>query len=740
MERFVIRTKLQRSSSESCNDNSDDSGTPSAKRSCNCQTTGDNDSTASSSTATDASSRMKSYKSKLRYNPEWRVKWSWIEYDDTGEGMLCSLCKRFGKPPTQAHGAWVTRPICNWVKATELLAKHEKSDWHRASVEASAMAEMAKKQGDIIEQMRSASEEEKRKNRALIMKLIRSLYFLVKHRIPHTTTFQDLITLQIENGNEQLKVHLNSCPSNASYLSKVTTAELLRSISDHIEEKLLCRLKESQYFSILADESTDIASKEELSICGRWLEMGKPVEHFLGMVHIKEVDAKSITEALLHFLRAKGIDLKKLRGLGFDGASTMSGCRSGVQLRMRCCAPSSLYIHCHCHRLQLAAVNAAREHREVSKVFGTLLTMWKAFHYSPKKAEKLIEIQAILNSPELKVTKPSDTRWLARERCVRSVRQCLPALIRTFEELYEENGDAEAYGLSRLLCTYKFVACLYMLCDILHTVAKLQAGLQAKELDLASIPVLVDSTLSRLIELKEDPSSTTWFKDHKNVFTDPNLLGERDIEFVISDEQEQQFIMHIYRPYIQSVIDRISSRLKSSDLVSAFSIFDPRHLPEKEEELATYGEETLKQLTDFYGKEQRATYEDKTGVSHPDIVAEQAEAEWKIFRRVMFVQFRSTGLENVTSNLLTNPTLCAGFPNLVRLASLSLVLPVTTATVERSFSDMKLTKTRLRSRLGEDTLDQTLRLCIEGSPTLLDGDLDSIVKKWKQQKPRRLVI
>ena len=557
MDKFVIRTKLRRSSSESCNDNSDESATPSAKRTCNSQaTTGDsNDSGASSSS--DASSRMKTYKSKLRYNPEWRSKWPWIEYDDAGEGMLCSLCKRFGKPPTQAHGAWVTRPICNWVKATELLTKHEKSDWHRASVESSAMAEMAKKQGDIIEQMRSASEEEKRKNRAMIIKLIRSLYFLVKHRIPHTTTFQDLITLQIENGNEQLKVHLNSCPNNATYLSKMTTAELLRSISDHIEEKLLSRLKESPYFSILADESTDIASKEELSICGRWLEIGKPVEHFLGMVHIKQVDARSITEALLQFLHTKGIDLKRLRGLGFDGASTMSGCRSGVQMRMKCHAPSSLYIHCHCHRLQLAAVNAAHDHREVSKVFGTLLTMWKTFHYSPKKAEKLIEIQAILNSPELKVTKPSDTRWLARERCVRSVRQCLPALVRTFEELYEENGDAEAYGLSRLLCTYKFVACLYMLCDILHTVAKLQASLQAKELDLASVPVLVDSTLSRLIELKENPSSTTWFKDHRNVFTDSNLLGERNID--ISDEQEEQFIMHIYRPYIQSVIDRISS-------------------------------------------------------------------------------------------------------------------------------------------------------------------------------------
>ena len=62
------------------------------------------------------------------------------------------------------------------------------------------------------------------------------------------------------------------------------------------------------------------------SICGRLLEMGKPVEHFLGMVYIKEMDAKSL-KSILHFLNAKGVDLKKTCGLEFDGTSTMSGCR-----------------------------------------------------------------------------------------------------------------------------------------------------------------------------------------------------------------------------------------------------------------------------------------------------------------------------------------------------------------------------------------------------------------------------
>ena len=39
-------------------------------------------------------------------------------------------------------------------------------------------------------------------------------------------------------------------------------------------------------------------------------------------------------------------------------------------------------------------------------------------------------------------------------------------------------------------------------------------------------------------------------------------------------------------------------------------------------------------------------------------------------------------------------------------------VPPSTSTVERTFSDMKLKYVRM----GEDTLDQTLRLCIEGSP------------------------
>ena len=135
-----------------------------------------------------------------------------------------------------------------------------------------------------------------------------------------------------------------------------------------------------------------------------------------------------------------------------------------------------------------------------------------AFHYSPKKAEELAEVQAFLNAPEIKITKLSDTRLLAREKCVQAVRQSLPALVSTFNNIYEESGDAEAFGVSQLLCTYKFVACLYMLCDVLHTVAKLHGSLQSKQLDFATVSVMVESTIKRLREFKESPATSLGLK------------------------------------------------------------------------------------------------------------------------------------------------------------------------------------------------------------------------------------
>ena len=125
-------------------------------------------------------------------------------------------------------------------------------------------------------------------------------------------------------------------------------------------------------------------------------------------------------------------------------------------------------------------------------MFGMMGNLWKLFYYSPKKAESLKEIQSILKLPEPKIVKPSDTRWLSHERCVRAIFRELPALIITLQQLYyETSGDSEAYGLSNLLATYTGVASVVFLSEVLDILARANASMQTKLADFSKFPIFL---------------------------------------------------------------------------------------------------------------------------------------------------------------------------------------------------------------------------------------------------------
>ena len=52
------------------------------------------------------------------------------------------------------------------------------------------------------------------------------------------------------------------------------------------------------------------------------------------------------------------------------------------------------------------------------------------------------------------------------------------------------------------------------------------------------------------------------------------------------------------------------------------------------------------------------------------------------------------------------------FPEMFKLINIMLTLPVGTATVERSFSQMKMIKTRLRNRLNDTNLKRLMRIAM----------------------------
>ena len=72
----------------------------------------------------------------------------------------------------------------------------------------------------------------------------------------------------------------------------------------------------------MADECTDIANVEELSVFCRWEEGGVPVECFLEIIPLKKADAETIYSTLIKCLKKKNLQVGRIVGLGFDGAAT----------------------------------------------------------------------------------------------------------------------------------------------------------------------------------------------------------------------------------------------------------------------------------------------------------------------------------------------------------------------------------------------------------------------------------
>ena len=123
-------------------------------------------------------------------------------------------------------------------------------------------------------------------------------------------------------------------------------------------------------------------------------------------------------------------------------------------------------------------MQAAYSTTGIMHVYTMLTTLWKYFHYFPKRAESLKAVQHVLNLPEKKVIKPSDTRWLAHERCIKAVKVSYTALVVTLDSNYQNFHAPEALGLYKALSKFTNFAAVYLLDYTLSLLAKLSKSLE----------------------------------------------------------------------------------------------------------------------------------------------------------------------------------------------------------------------------------------------------------------------
>jgi len=168
----------------------------------------------------------------------------------------------------------VTKPFRNWKKAIEKMKSHEKSSFH---IRASQALLLTSKEGTVAHQLQRVGVLQREKNRAAMKSLVRCTHFLTRNHIAHSTNFTQLVDLVVSCGARELQVFLENASRNAVYTSRGTVVDFIEALGKWVEESVLNRLQKASYYSIMADECTDITTVEELAIFCRWEENGSPV-------------------------------------------------------------------------------------------------------------------------------------------------------------------------------------------------------------------------------------------------------------------------------------------------------------------------------------------------------------------------------------------------------------------------------------------------------------------------------
>ena len=155
--------------------------------------------------------------------------------------------------------------------------------------------------------------------------------------------------------------HFNSPRAkNATYLSPIIQNDIINLIGyDLILINIISEVKDAAtFYSVLTDEVTS-HNVEHLPICVRFVDRDFNIrEELVALLKLARVRAVDIADTITETLTYLGLSLDGLRGQGYDGASTMSGAKSGVPARIRDKQPKVIYTHCAGHSFILAVLSS----------------------------------------------------------------------------------------------------------------------------------------------------------------------------------------------------------------------------------------------------------------------------------------------------------------------------------------------------------------------------------------------
>ena len=333
--------------------------------------------------------RAGSERSGRNFHADWFAAFEWLAYNRDRKKTFCSVCTSHSQSRKGNFNFKYGKGFDNWKKGQDKMKEHEKSQTHKAAVCAMENSNLS-----IASTISSLKLEKQNLRMQGLISHLHTLKTLLRQGVPiRGDTDEDSNIYQFNLDKAVTDSGLKLLLKEKHYVfAHDILEEQKQMLVLEARRGLLERIRQCEFFSILADESSDITKKEQLSFsnrtCNDQYEVSK---HF---ICIFECSQCLTSDALLSYIEdillRCHLDGAQMSGMGFDGAAAMKSLARKMKEKV---APNAIYIHCFAHCHELVVKDVIKESTLLSSSLELCQSLYAMVGAYPKRIQVFEDIQ-----------------------------------------------------------------------------------------------------------------------------------------------------------------------------------------------------------------------------------------------------------------------------------------------------------------------------------------------------------
>lgn len=379
----------------------------------------------------------------------------------------------------------------------ESVRSHETSTGHTRCVAAAKVSENPQL-APLPRALLSMSKEVSQK----MERLFDIAYFVAKREMPFTS-FPHLCKHEMKHG-----VELGN-----TYINDKACKTFVTAIAGQLKHELSSKLQSSKFISVMADSACDVGVREVEDVYACHLVKGEIENSFVGLKACENSKAPGIKAAVETAMTEVCRDWKeKTVALGADGANVMLGEISGVYGLLKQEIPHIIKVHCVAHRLELSFADTLSDVPVLKDVKEMLQGIWKHYHYSAKAVRELKELAESMEVRAYKAIKADGTRWVPHMQRALNIllSKNFQVVVLHFQHTSQARDasnqmQGRAVNYSKKFTSYKFVAIMHLLLDIVDALSKVSLSFQEDGITISRVQDNLTALLAKLESFKERP-------------------------------------------------------------------------------------------------------------------------------------------------------------------------------------------------------------------------------------------